>query len=202
MFLGNTHSWEGDIAQSRVLLVIQFLSWFWNWLLILTTLKLMNKFDCDFFLVYLFILREREWEHGGGAEREGERENPKQVHLGTYYALHCQRRAGCGAQTHELRDHDLSQSWTQPTEPPRPPNCDSISEFHSWQLWKASSLEDSSHETPYSSSCSDYPQRSGGWVCEFSKPLQVNNPCCQLHVIALLEVNGSVFYPGMLPSYC
>ena len=49
----------------------------------------------------LFILRESEWEHEGGAERERERENLKQVPL-------CQCRARCGAQTHKPWDHDLS----------------------------------------------------------------------------------------------
>ena len=36
---------------------------------------------------------------GGGG---GETQNPKQLQA---------PRAGCGAQTHKLRDHDLSQSW-------------------------------------------------------------------------------------------
>ena len=36
-------------------------------------------------------------------QRERERENPKQ-------ALHCQCGAGCRARTHELQEHDLSQS--------------------------------------------------------------------------------------------
>ena len=47
---------------------------------------------------YLFL---REYEQGRGTERE--RENPKQ-------ALCCQCRAWCGAQSHELWDHDLSQN--------------------------------------------------------------------------------------------
>ena len=39
----------------------------------------------------------------GGAERDGERENPKQ-------ALSCQCRAQGRAQSHELRDRGLSQN--------------------------------------------------------------------------------------------
>ena len=54
------------------------------------------------FLVYLPEWAEREGASRGGAEKE-EKENPKQ-------APHCQ--VECGAQTHELRDHDLSRSQT------------------------------------------------------------------------------------------
>ena len=43
-----------------------------------------------------------ERESRGGAERDKERENPKQ-------APHCQRRDPWGVQTHKLWDHDLSQ---------------------------------------------------------------------------------------------
>ena len=50
--------------------------------------------------------RERQSVSGGGAEREGE---PKQA----LQALSCQLRAWCGALTHELWDHDLSQSWSR-----------------------------------------------------------------------------------------
>ena len=53
-----------------------------------------------YFIYFIFFFwRERDTQH---VSREGaERENPKQ-------ALHCQLRAWCRAQTHELWDHDLS----------------------------------------------------------------------------------------------
>ena len=47
-----------------------------------------------YFLINLFILRDRLSMSKGSAEREEERENPKQ-------ALHHQHRARCGAQIHE-----------------------------------------------------------------------------------------------------
>ena len=53
------------------------------------------------YLFSVFISFERESESQGGAERERERENPKQ-------APHCQSRVRLRAQSHELRDHDLS----------------------------------------------------------------------------------------------
>ena len=53
----------------------------------------------------LLILRETEKARMGDGQKERERENPKQ-------APHCQCRARQGAQTHELWDHDLRQSWT------------------------------------------------------------------------------------------
>ena len=60
-----------------------------------------------FFNVYLF-LRECKGEE---AEREGT-EDPKQ-------AVHCQQQAQRGARSHELRDHDLSQSWMLNRQPLR-----------------------------------------------------------------------------------
>ena len=53
----------------------------------------------------------RERESRGGAERDGERENPKQ-------ALHCQHRPRHRARTHEPFDHDLSRN--QESTPNRP----------------------------------------------------------------------------------
>ena len=41
----------------------------------------------------------------GGAEREGDTESKDRLQT-----LSWQHQAQCGAQTHELRDHDLSQS--------------------------------------------------------------------------------------------
>ena len=52
----------------------------------------------------MFIFeRELASMSGGGAERERERENPKQ-------APHCQHRAWCRAQSQEPWEHDLSQN--------------------------------------------------------------------------------------------
>ena len=62
---------------------------------------------CAIFFIFLslFLLKEREkaQEHMGGAGREGERENPKQ-------APHSVCGSQCGALTHKLQDHDLSQN--------------------------------------------------------------------------------------------
>ena len=73
-----------------------------------------------YFFIYFFICKmftyfwERKSMSVGGAERERvrqrqreterERENHKQ-------ALHWKQSTQCGTQTHELWDHDLSQSW-------------------------------------------------------------------------------------------
>ena len=54
----------------------------------------------NFFKVYLL----RESASGEGAEREKERETPKE-------APHHQRRTGRGARTHEPQDRDLSRRW-------------------------------------------------------------------------------------------
>ena len=53
-------------------------------------------------------MRERETDHeqGRGKERGRHRIESR------LQALSCQRRASCGAQTHEPQDHDLSQSET------------------------------------------------------------------------------------------
>ena len=50
--------------------------------------------------------RERKSMRGGGAEREGDRIPSR------FQALSCQHTAQRGARTHELWDHDLSQSRT------------------------------------------------------------------------------------------
>ena len=66
---------------------------------------------------------ERDRQRERASRRGAERENPKQLQ-----ALSCQHRAQCGAQTHELQDHDLSrnqESDAQRTEPPRCP-CSSV----------------------------------------------------------------------------
>ena len=70
-----------------------------------------------FFFLSLFILRESESVSGGGAEREGKRENPK-------WGLHCPCGARCGAPSHKPRDRELSRSQESDarlTEPPRHP---------------------------------------------------------------------------------
>ena len=58
--------------------------------------------------MFLFYFWERDThsESRGGAERDGDRIRSR------LQALSCQHRARCGAQTHRLQDHDLSQSWT------------------------------------------------------------------------------------------
>ena len=58
-----------------------------------------------FKFIYLFWGRDRESKQRRGRERqrEGKRENPEQ-------APHYQCRAWCGAWTHKLWDHDLSQN--------------------------------------------------------------------------------------------
>ena len=67
-----------------------------------------------YYYYYYYYYFEREWESartsGGGSEREGEREYPKQ-------APHCQYRAGCGARTHKPWDHDLSRNQELNAEP-------------------------------------------------------------------------------------
>ena len=58
----------------------------------------------NFFNVLFFIERERQSVSGGGAERVRHRIGSR------LQAPSCQHRARHGAQTHELRDYDLSQS--------------------------------------------------------------------------------------------
>ena len=62
---------------------------------------------------------------GGGAEREGDRIWSR------LQALSCQHRARCGAQTHELWDHDLGQSQTlnQLSHPGAPSKTHSLNCF-------------------------------------------------------------------------
>ena len=67
-----------------------------------------------YILVFVYFKRECTCKWVGEGR---DRENPKQ-------ALCCQHKAQCGAQSHELWDHDLSwnqKSDTQPTEPARHP---------------------------------------------------------------------------------
>ena len=54
-----------------------------------------------FFLILILFLRDRSWM----GQREKETKDLKQ-------AAHSQHRARCGAGSHQLRDHDLSQSST------------------------------------------------------------------------------------------
>ena len=60
--------------------------------------------------MFFILERERERERastsGEGAERERHRIRSR------FQALSCQHRAPCGARTHQLQDHDLSQSQT------------------------------------------------------------------------------------------
>ena len=58
------------------------------------------------FNVYFIFERERERERRGGAERAKHRIQSR------LQALSYQHRARRRAQTHKLRDHDLSLSWT------------------------------------------------------------------------------------------
>ena len=62
----------------------------------------------------MFIFeREIEYKRGRGRQRGRHRIWSR------LQALSCHHRTRCGAHTHELWDHDLSQSWT--LEPPRCP---------------------------------------------------------------------------------
>ena len=68
-----------------------------------------------YFLIFMFVyfweIETQSLYHRvswGGAERDGNKTRSR------LQALSCQHRAWCGAQTHTLRDHDLSRS--------RPPN--------------------------------------------------------------------------------
>ena len=60
--------------------------------------------------IYLF-LRERGRERDTDRERWRGRERGRHRFWSWLQALSCQHRGRCGAQTHELWDHDLSQSW-------------------------------------------------------------------------------------------
>ena len=69
-----------------------------------------------FFNVYLFLRdRERQSTSRGGAERDTHRIRSR------LQAPSREHRAQHGARTHEPRDHALSRSDAQPTEPPRLP---------------------------------------------------------------------------------
>ena len=77
----------------------------WSWGMILPSLLYWGFLKN----VYLFLReRERQRASKGGAQRERGRHRI----WNRLQALRCQRRAWCGARTHEPRDHDLSQSWT------------------------------------------------------------------------------------------
>ena len=88
-----------------------------------------------FFNVYLLLRRETEHERGRG-EKEGDTE-PE-----TVSRLWAVSTARCRAQTHELWDHDLSQSWmlNQLSHQGAPSNCFIVHEFqfHTY-LWKKKS---------------------------------------------------------------
>ena len=66
-------------------------------------LPCLSIFKLFFFFQFLFIF-ERESMSWGGAERGGD----KGSEAGS--VLPCS--IGCGARTHQPRDHDLSRSWT------------------------------------------------------------------------------------------
>ena len=72
-----------------------------------------------FFLMFIYYW-ETETEHEQGRGREKGRHRI----WSRFQAQSCQHKAWHGAQTHNLRDHDLSQSQTQLTEPPRRPWLD------------------------------------------------------------------------------
>ena len=57
-------------------------------------------------MVIYFCKRERDRAQAGEGQREQETQNLKQ-----FQAPSCWHRAQRGAQTHELRDHNLSGSW-------------------------------------------------------------------------------------------
>ena len=60
------------------------------------------------FLTFIHFLRDRERQSMSGKGAEGGRHRIRS----RLQTLSCQHRARCGARTHELGDHDLSQSQT------------------------------------------------------------------------------------------
>ena len=66
----------------------------------------------QYFFLFIFIFEEREreeretWNTSGGRGRQRRRQRIQS----RLQALRCQHRARCGARTHGMRDHDLSQS--------------------------------------------------------------------------------------------
>ena len=74
-------------------------------------------FSFFFLTLFIYFERDRDSVSRGGAERDGEKENPKRL---------CANGAepDTGLEFTKLRDHDLSQnqeSDAQTTEPPRCP---------------------------------------------------------------------------------
>ena len=98
-----------------------------------------------FFFKFIYFETEREKNNMSrrGAEREGERENPKQT-------LHFQHRAWCGSQAHESWDHDPSQNQeleAQPTEPSGNPRKGVCFNVNSTEEYKGETI--SSHNLPF-----------------------------------------------------
>ena len=74
----------------------------------------MALFSFNFFVTLIYFEGDREQVGEGqrARERERDRDGDTESETGSIQALSCQHRAGSGAQTHGLRDHDLSQSRT------------------------------------------------------------------------------------------
>ena len=87
-----------------------------------------------FFNVYLF-LRRRETEHEQGRARERGRHRTQS----RLQAPSCQHRARCGAQTHELWDHELSRSWAL-NRATQAPHAFLVFQGGSWEHWNLFSV--------------------------------------------------------------
>ena len=72
----------------------------------------LQKSSSTFFLTFLFIFDRKRERERDGTQAGGGRERGRHRIRSRLQALSCQHRARCRARTHELQDHDLSQSKT------------------------------------------------------------------------------------------
>ena len=92
-------------------------SWMLNWLSHSGITKSMPCFFCFLFFVFNFwrlfsFKRERERERETECKQGRARERGRHRIGSRPQAVSCQHKAGHGARTHKLWDHDLSRSWT------------------------------------------------------------------------------------------
>ena len=86
------------------------------------------KFVCLFIYLFIYLFLEIEtFPSQGGAEREGDRENPKQ-------AVCCPHRARCGALTQKKVGSYLSQNPSSDTESTEPPRCPRKHRFYVFKI--------------------------------------------------------------------
>ena len=94
-----------------------------------------NHYHVSFKIFFMFIhfwKRETEHKQGWGGERRGHRIWSR------LQALSCQHRARCGPQTHEPRDHDLSQTRTlNPLSHPGAPHVSFYKNSVVQEHWRA-----------------------------------------------------------------